>query len=103
MEGLCSKPSESGQHEVVHESSHNLTTHRVLCICHKVVDQESEIKQEHGQHEVDQDPCGFIGLGLPVMTDDQRSHIMLELCAHNFFIVNRETSFLDLVKELNTL
>lgn len=48
VEGLRSKPSERGQHEVVLESRHDLTTHRALQVCHKVVDQESEVKQEHG-------------------------------------------------------
>lgn len=48
VEGLHSKPSERGQHEVVHESRHDLTTHRTFKICHKGVDEESEVKQEHG-------------------------------------------------------
>ena len=70
MEGLHSKPSDSGQLELVHVSCHDLTTHRVLQICHKAVDQEGEVKQEHGQHELDEEPDGLTGLGLPVRRDE---------------------------------
>lgn len=73
VEGLSGKPRESGQHEVMHESRHDLTAHRALQFRHKVVDQESEVKQQHGRHQVDQDPRGFSGLGLPVRRDKQRS------------------------------
>ena len=70
VEGLHSKPSESGQHGVVHESCYDLTTHWVLHFCHKAVDQEGEVKQEHGRHEVDEEPDGLTGLGLPVRRDE---------------------------------
>lgn len=66
VEGLHSKPSEGGQHEVVHESRLNHTTQRVAQFCHKVVDQESEVEQEHGRHQVDENYCGCSGLGPPV-------------------------------------
>lgn len=85
VEGVCGKPSESGQHEVMHESRHNLTSQRVMHICHKVVNQESEVKQEHGDHEVDQDHGGGVCLGLPVRRDNQRSHIIIYfVCSQHF-------------------
>lgn len=48
VKGLHSKPIESGQHGVMHDSRHDLTPNRALQFCHIVVDQESEVKQEHG-------------------------------------------------------
>lgn len=72
VEGLHGKPCERGQHEVVHESRHDLTAHGALQLRHKVVDQESEVKQEHGRHQVDENPRGFAGLGPPVRRDEQK-------------------------------
>ncbi len=77
VEGLHSEPSERGQHEVVHESRHDLTTHRALQVGHEVVDQEGEVEQEHGPHQVDENPCGFTGLCLPVRGDEQRTSWLL--------------------------
>lgn len=66
VECMHSKPSEGGQHEVVHESRYDHTASRVVQLSYVVVDQKSEVEQEGGQHQVDQDLCGFTGLGFPV-------------------------------------
>lgn len=76
VEGLHCEPSERGQHEVVHDGRHDLTTHSVLYFCHVVVDKETEVKQEHGCHELDENPCGFTGLGPPAGRDEQIVHIL---------------------------
>ena len=70
MQGLHSEPREGGQHEVMHERRHDLTTHRALQVGHRVVDQEQEVEQEQGRHQVDQDLCGVSGLGPPVRRDE---------------------------------
>ena len=79
VEGLRGKPSERGQHEVVHGSRHDLTAHRALQVCHKVVDQEREVEQEHGRHKVDENLCGCTGLGPPVR-NEHRGHTMFRKC-----------------------
>ena len=76
VEGLHCEPSECGQHEVVHDGRHDLTTHSVLYFCHVVVDKETQVKQEHGCHELDENPCGFTGFGPPVGRDEQIVHIL---------------------------
>lgn len=70
VEGLRSKPGESGQHKIVHQSRHDLTAHTVVQVRHIVIDQESEVKQEQGTHKVDEDLCGISGLDPPVWGDD---------------------------------
>lgn len=65
VEGVHSKPCESGQHEVVHEGRHDLTGHVALKICHIGVDQEGEAEQEHGHHQVNEDPCCSAGFFPP--------------------------------------
>lgn len=66
VKGVHSEPGEGGQQEVVHGSPHNLTSHRVLQRGHKVVDQEAQVQQEHGRHQVHQKLCGGIGFCPPV-------------------------------------
>lgn len=98
MEGLHCEPSERGQHEVVHDGRHDLTTHSVLYFCHVVVDKETEVKQEHGCHELDENPCGFTGLGPPVGRDEQikKNYANFKLCAFTFIITHLATTqFLD--------
>ena len=76
VEGLHREPGERGQHEVVHDGCHDLTTHSVLRFCHVVVDKETEVKQEHGCHKLDENPCGCAGFGPPVGRDEQIIHIL---------------------------
>lgn len=77
VEGLRGEPHEGGQHEVVHEHRHDLAAHRALQLGHKVVGQEGEVEQEHGQHQVHQDPRRVGGLGPPGRRETQRRHVML--------------------------
>lgn len=79
VEGVHREPGESGQHEIMHESGHEDAADGVLRLCHKVVDQKSEVKQEHGQHQMDKDQCGLAGSGLPV--DPKENNLSAKTCS----------------------
>lgn len=82
MEGLHAKPSARGQQEVVHDSRHNFTAHRVIKARHIVVDQKSQVEQEDDYHQVHKNGDGIRGLGLPVRRDRQfRKLTQSKLCS----------------------
>lgn len=71
VEGLSGEPAEGGEHEVVHENRHDLATHKAFQLGHLVVDEEGEVEQEQGQHQVDQDDCALTRFALPVEAEYQ--------------------------------